>query len=277
MLLSMISFPPSTRISIRGHLSSSDDDSVHLLQDLFIDRAAGADPAQVPKLHTCRIVCPHSSRLRPSVSIQAWTEELSLNNLFSKSSPPEPLISLSWGAKRLEYAYNTTRTFFDIAPLSDLHLLSFVGLLSCAVTEEHNAKLPNVRVLYVDYVHEDSLEGDAEALCPPEDGGIPLPFPNLDHIAFRASLRHGHLLDLSGNSVEDAIYDVRGMLLRRQAAGLSLKSLDIITALRMDAGEVAALMNDGLVEKVKIVRKRRDEGEDEYERTRRKSWRHTHS
>lgn len=272
-LLGMLTFPCSTRIYYGNVSDSTDDQSLYLLQAVLINLTGGSsDLAQVPTLHTCRIDCPYRSGRGSSVSIYIWTDELSLDD-FSFNSTPKPLISLQWGTEHPWDAFGITKTFLDVFPLSQLRILYVVGLLSCAVTQEHHAKLRNVRALYVDYLSEDTLEGDAELLYPSVDEGVPLPFPNLDRLAFRALPWHEHPLGHPGHSAEDVTYDVRGMLIRRQAAGLSLKSLNIHVGLNVDPDEVAALMNDGLVEKATITGKRR--GEEEYKKRRSQSWRHT--
>lgn len=254
--LDMITLPSTARLSLEGRITSADHEHLlPLLKTICRYFTGSTTGAKLPReILACRMVS-EKVPFQSFLSVDVWTTLVPMEAVSRQVRDPSPNISLRWGMDRANNAAvrRAGQIIFDTLPLSKLRLFHFSGLLSRILDRQQLGKLQSVRELYVDYTitayfttpeHE-----EAELLRPPSvyEGG-PIPFPNLEHLTLRSVQWHRHPQGRTGTCSDDIVYDVRGILHRRKAAGLSLKSLRLNDNVNMYEGEVMALVRDGLVE-----------------------------
>lgn len=252
--LEMITLPSPTRISFEGR--------VHELEDLrrlleFVRRRLTGDTigAEPPRdILACRVVSEKIPFQDPLL-VEVWTDPISMQALSLREHAPKPDISLQWETyANVVDVRRTAQIVFDTLPLTKLRLLHFSGLMSHVLDRQQLDKFQSVRELCVDYTSSAYFllpEGqEAEFMCPLATEETPIPFPNLEHLTLQSLQWHRHPPGRPGTCSDDVVYDVRGVLHRRKAAGLSLKSVNLRGGINMYEEEAMALVQEGLVETV---------------------------
>lgn len=155
---------------------------------------------------------------------------------------------------RTDDLHRLAQIVFDTLPLYKLRLLHFSGIMSDILEQEQINKLQSVRELCVEH----RVSGyfvpcggqEADLLCPSKVEGAPIPFPNLEYLALHTARWHRHPPCHPRTCSDDIVFDVRRVLQRRKAAGLSLKCLNLYGGINMYEEEARALVREGLVDAV---------------------------
>lgn len=257
----MITIPSSTALTIEGEVPSVDHGDIRrLFQTLGRGLKGDATRGESPRdILACRVQCLTISMGRSILAIEAWTCPVSMRALSWQEHAPEPNIFFKWDRGHAsDYdACRTVQFFLDDLPLSKLRSFHFSGCLAYTLEPEHFSKLQSVRELCADYLlsyklHPFPWEQEAEFMCPSAAKGAPIPFPNLEHLTLTALYWYKHRPHDSEPWSEDVFYDVRSVLRRRKASGLSLKSLNLSGGINIVETEARMLVQEGLVGAVEV-------------------------